>query len=175
MGLIGKDLNSLYIIAADELEKATLFVGATKMIVDNSGVVINDGNNGGMVLSQKATDEINDLRQEISTLKSLITSFVPVPNDGGAALKAEDFTGIIKANQGRTYFTSNTLSPTEARNALFLGGNGPQDRRGDQVVTFRYPLSLGAGIDPSTGAWVYPGSLRSGRQIKILRVGANEF
>ncbi len=43
---------------------------------------------GGLVKVQELVDKINALESDLNDLKQVFTSFVPVPNDGGAALKA---------------------------------------------------------------------------------------
>lgn len=43
---------------------------------------------GGLVKVQELVNKINALESDLNDLKQAFTSFVPVPNDGGAALKA---------------------------------------------------------------------------------------
>ncbi|MDD2984679.1 MAG: hypothetical protein PHQ74_14970 [Crocinitomicaceae bacterium] len=49
---------------------------------------LNGDNQGGLVIAQKVSESDNSIIQEINQLKQLITSWTPVVNDGGAALKA---------------------------------------------------------------------------------------
>lgn len=58
---------------------------------------------GGLVISSKVNDEINSLKTELNTLKSALASWVPVPQDGGTALKASI-----------TSFASGQLSPSQS-------------------------------------------------------------
>jgi len=44
-------------------------------------------NYGGIVISQKVADELNEIKQDINTLKTVLSAWVVVPGDGGAALK----------------------------------------------------------------------------------------
>ena len=46
------------------------------------------GENDGVPLVKPLLDKINKLENDINTLKNIFTSWVTVPNDGGAALKA---------------------------------------------------------------------------------------
>lgn len=43
---------------------------------------------GGVVKVDELVRELNALKKEVNTLKSILSAWVPVPNDGGAALKA---------------------------------------------------------------------------------------
>ncbi|MCP4122650.1 MAG: hypothetical protein GY751_12930 [Bacteroidetes bacterium] len=88
IGTIGGGENSLYIVAMDEVQKVKLEIESTTLTIDMDGTVFNAGNNGGLVISEKVTDEINALKQEINSLKQAITTWIPVPQDGGAAFKA---------------------------------------------------------------------------------------
>lgn len=51
------------------------------------GIVMNGGENGGMVLSDKLTERLNVLESEINELKNGLAGWIPVAQDGGAALK----------------------------------------------------------------------------------------
>lgn len=56
--------------------------------INSKSVIFNDGKNGALAISSKLTDEYNKIIQDINALKSALSGFVPVPSDGGAALKA---------------------------------------------------------------------------------------
>lgn len=49
---------------------------------------INGNQNGGLVLADEVTNEINAIKGQLNQLKTILQGWVPVPNDGGAALKA---------------------------------------------------------------------------------------
>lgn len=61
--------------------------------------------NEGLVKVQALVSELNTIKQEVNTLKQLISAWVPVASDGGAALKA--ILGTWAAQQ---------LSPASANN-----------------------------------------------------------
>lgn len=63
--------------------------GNTAYVVqsDSAQVIINGGENGGMVIVQSLVNKINILEQQINTLKQQIASWSPVSQDGGSALK----------------------------------------------------------------------------------------
>lgn len=42
---------------------------------------------GGMVKVEELVSELNSLKQDLNTLKSVMSAWIPVPNDGGASLK----------------------------------------------------------------------------------------
>ena len=47
-----------------------------------------DGNFGGLIKIDELVKKINDIESDINDLKQAFTTWVTVPNDGGAALKA---------------------------------------------------------------------------------------
>lgn len=55
---------------------------------------------GGMVKVEELVRELNALKAELNTVKSILTAWVPVPSDGGAALKT-----------ALTTWSSQTLQP----------------------------------------------------------------
>ena len=59
--------------------------------VINSGkgrIVLNGGSNGGLVVIDRLVDKLNQLEKEVNDLKNVFSSWSPVVQDGGAALKA---------------------------------------------------------------------------------------
>ena len=48
---------------------------------------LNGEDKGGMVTAGSLLQKINELEQQINTLKTIFATWVPVPNDGGLALK----------------------------------------------------------------------------------------
>lgn len=88
------------------MNKLTGFVSTfseiDKILIDTTNEVIFDGgSNGGLVKVTELTNKINVLENDINTLKTLLSAWVPVPTDGGASLKATL----------STYF-SQTITPT---------------------------------------------------------------
>lgn len=67
------------------LNKVSGFVAMTSELTE----VLHDGGLfGGLVKVGELTQKLNAIEQDINTLKQAFSSWVPVPNDGGAALKA---------------------------------------------------------------------------------------
>lgn len=88
VGLIGDDENSLYLVAIDELDQVKIKTGDTELIIDSNGVIINGGNNGGLIIIQSLVTAMNGLIGEVNQLKQSMLTWVPVPQDGGSSLKA---------------------------------------------------------------------------------------
>jgi hypothetical protein len=55
---------------------------------DIDEIVINRGENGGLINIIDLVEKMNTIEADLNDLKSKITSWVPVVTDGGAALKA---------------------------------------------------------------------------------------
>jgi hypothetical protein len=73
-----------------------------KILIDATNEVVFDGGtNGGFVKVTELTNKINVLENDINTLKTLLSTWVPVPSDGAASLKATL----------STYFSQN-ITPT---------------------------------------------------------------
>lgn len=51
-------------------------------------IVFNEGKNGGLPISPELTSRLNTLENDLNTVKSIFAAWKPIPNDGGAALKA---------------------------------------------------------------------------------------
>jgi len=79
-GLTDGKLENLTAIVYSEI-KSIKFVPTEKLIFRNEDF-------GGLVKSQKVHDEIKALKDEVNSLKSKLAAWLPVPTDGGAALKA---------------------------------------------------------------------------------------
>lgn len=73
------DLSQLAVVGYSEVKKIE---------VDTDKVIFNGGNNHGLVNINDLTQKLNAIEQDINTLKSIFTSWTPVVEDGGAALKA---------------------------------------------------------------------------------------
>ena len=76
--LSGGDLRHLAVVHWGEIEKITLTADS---------IELNGGNNGGLVNIQDLTTKLNNIEKDINSLKQAFTTWVPVPQDGGASLK----------------------------------------------------------------------------------------
>jgi hypothetical protein len=60
-----------------------------QLLIDcTNNVVFNKGNLGGLIKIENALKSWNNIEKNLQDLNSAISSWVPVPNDGGAALKS---------------------------------------------------------------------------------------
>ncbi len=87
IALVGDGMNTIYLLAIDEIEKVELKCEDSLLEIDSTGITINGGENGGILIGSNVTDEINDIKSDINNLKTILSAWVPVVNDGGAALK----------------------------------------------------------------------------------------
>jgi hypothetical protein len=76
-----------------------------KLLVNCSQVIFNNGNKGGLVNVNDLVIRLNNIENDINSLKTSLAGWTPVPQDGGAALKAAAGTWFGK-----------TLTPTVRTN-----------------------------------------------------------
>lgn len=77
--LSGGELRHLAVVHWGEVEKISLTADS---------IELNGGDNGGLVKIEALTDKINNIEKDINKLKQAFTTWVPVPQDGGASLKS---------------------------------------------------------------------------------------
>lgn len=73
------DLSQLAVVGYSEVEK--IEINATDKII------FNGGNNDGLVKIKELTNKLNNIEKDINNMKTAIAGWIPVPQDGGAALK----------------------------------------------------------------------------------------
>lgn len=79
------------VILCDDIEEVQVVIKDTdtaSVVVDENGVTMNGGKLGGMVKVEDITTRLNLIEKDINKLKQAFTSWTPVPQDGGAKLKA---------------------------------------------------------------------------------------
>ncbi len=54
---------------------------------DIESIIINGGENGGIAISQTFIDEIQEIKDDLNALKTTMSTWAPVAQDGGASLK----------------------------------------------------------------------------------------
>ncbi len=79
VGIIENNPQSSFICGFSEVDKIRLI---------NCEIHLNGENHGGIVISQKIAQEINEIKQDLNVLKTIFSGWVIVAGDGGAALKA---------------------------------------------------------------------------------------
>ena len=71
----------VYIVMLDEN------IGFVAQYTELTDIVLVSDEYGGLTIADFVTKELNDLRSDLNTLKTAFSSWIPAPNDGGAALK----------------------------------------------------------------------------------------
>ncbi len=59
-----------------------------KVIIEANEIVFNKGELKGLPKIESLKEKLNNIENDINSLKQAFTSWIPVPNDGGAALKS---------------------------------------------------------------------------------------
>jgi hypothetical protein len=70
-----------------EIDSFEVKISDKQINVDSSEISFNGGSNGGMVIPLSAVNRWNLIEQDVNDLKTVISGWTPIPNDGGAALK----------------------------------------------------------------------------------------
>ena len=82
------DKDNAFVVMFSELEKILIEVGDQKIEIKDGSIVFNGGNFNGLVKVAELVQKLNKIENDLNTLKQVFsTGWVPVPNDGGAALK----------------------------------------------------------------------------------------
>lgn len=68
-----------------------------KTVLNCDNIVFNEGLNEGLVKAPELTEKLNALEKQLNELKQILSSWTPVPQDGGAALK-----GVISSWAGNS-------------------------------------------------------------------------
>lgn len=91
-------------LATDKIESAEMVIGETAAAIDAEGVrvktakmsadinkediIFNGGELGGLIKIEDLTKRLNLIEKDINKLKTAMSGWIPVSQDGGAALKA---------------------------------------------------------------------------------------
>jgi|GEM_PF-1189524 len=78
IGVLDNKNESAFIILLEELDKLSFLVPE---------ILLSGDEFGGIVKSKIVADEVNANRAEINKLKQALSSWTPIPQDGGASLK----------------------------------------------------------------------------------------
>lgn len=90
VGSLSGDLNNLCVLASDTLASVELTIGDISLFIDKEGIVLNEGELGGLVKLEDLTKKINALENELNQLKNIFKTWVPPTSpviENGAALK----------------------------------------------------------------------------------------
>jgi hypothetical protein len=88
VGLIGNNENALYLVKPSAVNKLYADIAGTTIQIDADGVIINEAENGPVLISQSLINDLNSVKQDLNDLKTVFSTWVVVATDGGAALKA---------------------------------------------------------------------------------------
>ena len=89
------------------VEQTSVNSGYVTMWGEIDHIVFMNGENKGLVKVSELVSALNTIQQDINTLKTAFSSWVTVPNDGGAALKA------IAATWSGQQLTQSTINDLE--------------------------------------------------------------
>jgi hypothetical protein len=91
----------------DTMYILTKYTEVQKIIIDvETDIIINGGQNQGLVKVSQLVSDLNSIKSDLNTIKNIFKTWVPVANDGGAALKSASSTW---ANQSLQESTINSL------------------------------------------------------------------
>lgn len=77
------------VVMSSKLDKINLKIdNEQKLQITKDLIEFNGGTKGGLVEVAKLKTQINKLESDLTSLKNIFTSWSPIPNDGGASLKA---------------------------------------------------------------------------------------
>jgi len=71
-----------------EIESFEIKISDKQINIDENEISFNGGSNGGMVIPLSAVNRLNLIEQDINDLKTVLSTWIVAPTDGGAALKA---------------------------------------------------------------------------------------
>jgi hypothetical protein len=88
--LIENDKAQNYITETSEIDELLIEneAGVSLKVLADGTLLLNGDGNKGVVKVDALVQELDDIKQDINALKNVFFGWVPVPNDGGAALKA---------------------------------------------------------------------------------------
>lgn len=93
-------------ISADKEGVRVLMGDDTSAELTKEGIILNGGSFGGTVKVEQLTERINTIENDINELKNAFSAWVPVSQDGGAALSALTMTwasGLLTPTQRGDY------------------------------------------------------------------------
>jgi hypothetical protein len=105
-GFFSKD--AAVIVISSELEKVHIKVGDSELEVTGSEIIINGGENSGLVKVGELKDQIDNITNYLEALKDCLTTWVPVPSDGGAALQTYANTKLALVTKPSSVALENT-------------------------------------------------------------------
>jgi hypothetical protein len=100
-----ENLDTMYVL--------TKYTEVQKIIIDvETDIIINGGNNEGLVKVNELVSDLNSIKSDLNTIKNVFKTWIPVANDGGSALKTASSTW---ANQSLQNSTKNNLQNAKVK------------------------------------------------------------
>lgn len=89
VGLLSEG-NAGAVLLTDDVERIEVVIGqgGMQLVIDEQGVVLNGGKLGGAVKVETLTERLNTIERDLNQLRQQLSAWTPIPQDGGAALKA---------------------------------------------------------------------------------------
>ena len=94
--LLTDEVESVELVISDDTARISVDKDGVRVLMGDDtsaeltkeGVILNGGDFGGVVKVEQLTQRLNAIESDINTLKNIFSSWVAVPQDGGAALSA---------------------------------------------------------------------------------------
>lgn len=80
--------NVPFVCLFSQIDQVLIIVGSSVLSMKDGAIVFNDGKLGGLINIKDLVSKMNTIEEDLNTIKQAFTSWTPVPEDGGAALKA---------------------------------------------------------------------------------------
>lgn len=78
-----------YLLQCEKIDRLIWKISGFRMEIDNEGnMTFNEGENDGIVKLPELKNQVDKLNNFLTAIKNTFNSWVPVPSDGGAALKS---------------------------------------------------------------------------------------
>ena len=84
----GGNLTDLAVIKFSRPQAIDINIGSSTVHIEDGQIEFNGGDNGGLINITDLTGKLNTIERDLNALKTTLAGWTPVPQDGGAALKA---------------------------------------------------------------------------------------
>jgi hypothetical protein len=96
-----ENIDTMYFVALySVIESYEIKIGDIKLFMDENGIVFNGGSLGGMIKIETLKTELAKTNALLDAIKNVLTTWIPVPSDGGAALKAAATSALASLTSG---------------------------------------------------------------------------
>jgi len=87
--MIGGREEECFVSMVSDAEEIRVKIGQTSFFLDERGIVINEGKFGGLIKIEELRSELKKITDYLTAVKQVFSTWIPVPSDGGAALKTQ--------------------------------------------------------------------------------------